>query len=75
MLSCREMSELSSDIMESHLSLKNRWAVFMHLRMCPRCKLYLEQLKLTSEVLQKLPLDKQPVDSAAILKQLKLSED
>jgi hypothetical protein len=47
----------------------------MHLRMCPRCKLYLEQLKLTAEVLQKLPLDKQPVDSTAILKQLKLPED
>lgn len=75
MLTCREMSELSSDIMESHLSLKNRWAVFMHLRMCPRCKLYLKQLTLTAQVLQKLPLDKQPVDSAAIIKQLNLPED
>ena len=75
MLSCREMSELSSDIMESHLSLENRWAVFIHLRMCPRCKLYLEQLRLTAEVLQKLPLDKQLVDSAAILKQLTLPGD
>jgi hypothetical protein len=75
MLTCREMSELSSDIMENHLSLSNRWAVFMHLRMCPRCKLYLKQLTLTAQVLQKLPLDKQPVDSAAIIKQLNLPED
>lgn len=75
MLTCREMSELSSDIMESHLSLSTRWAVFMHLRMCSRCTLYLKQLKLTAEVLQKLPLDQQPVDSAAIIKQLNLPED
>jgi hypothetical protein len=75
MLTCREMSELSSVIMESHLSLSNRWAVFMHLRMCSHCTLYLKQLKLTAQVLQKLPMDKQPVDGAAIIKQLNLSED
>lgn len=75
MLTCREMSELSSDIMEGNLSLSTRWAVFMHLRMCSRCTLYLKQIKLTSHVLQKLPLDQQPVDSKAVLKQLNLPDD
>ena len=75
MLTCREMSELSSDIMEGNLSLRTRWAVFMHLRMCSRCTLYLKQIKLTSHVLQKLPLDQQPADSKAVLKQLNLPDD
>lgn len=70
MLTCREMSELGSDIIESDLRLSTRWAVFMHLKMCSRCSLYIKQLKLTSEVLQQLPLNAEAVDSAAILEKL-----
>ncbi len=70
MLSCREMSELGSDIIDSHLRLRTRWAVLMHLRMCPRCKMYVEQLKLTSQVLQQMPLEDSSVDAQAILKKL-----
>lgn len=70
MLTCREMSELGSDIIESDLRLSTRWAVFMHLKMCSRCSLYIKQLKLTSDVLQQLPLNAEGVDSAAILEKL-----
>lgn len=70
MLTCREMSELGSDIIEGDLRLSTRWAVFMHLKMCARCTLYIKQLKLTSEVLQQLPLNTTAVDSAAILEKL-----
>ncbi|BFN28117.1 hypothetical protein PSCT_04446 [Pseudomonas sp. SCT] len=70
MLTCREMSELGSDIIEGDLRLSTRWAVFMHLKMCPRCTLYIKQLKLTSAVLQQLPLNTEAVDSAAILEKL-----
>ncbi|MDM8351171.1 anti-sigma factor [Pseudomonas sp. sp1636] len=70
MLTCREMSELGSDIIESHLSLRTRLAVLMHLRMCSRCKLYIKQLRLTSDVLQRLPFQDETVDSQAILKKL-----
>lgn len=70
MLTCREMSELGSAIIEGDLRLSTRWAVFMHLRMCSRCTLYIKQLKLTSEVLQKLPLTDETVDTQAILKKL-----
>ncbi|NMY52290.1 MULTISPECIES: zf-HC2 domain-containing protein [Pseudomonas] len=70
MLTCREMSELGSAIIEGDLRLSTRWAVFMHLRMCSRCTLYIKQLKLTSEVLQKLPLTDENVDTQAILKKL-----
>lgn len=64
------MSELGSAIIEGDLRLSTRWAVFMHLRMCSRCTLYIKQLKLTSEVLQKLPLTDENVDTQAILKKL-----
>lgn len=70
MLTCREMSELGSDIIEGDLRLSTRWAVFMHLKMCSRCTLYIKQLKLTSAVLQQLPLNTTAVDSAAILEKL-----
>jgi len=70
MLTCREMSELGSAIIEGDLRLSTRWAVFMHLRMCSRCTIYIKQLKLTSEVLQKLPLTDENVDTQAILKKL-----
>jgi hypothetical protein len=42
----------------------------MHLKMCPRCTLYIKQLKLTAAVLQQLPLNTEAVDSAAILEKL-----
>lgn len=70
MLTCREMSELGSDIIESHLNFRTRLAVLMHLRACPLCKMYIKQLKLTSQVLQQLPLGDETLDSQAILKKL-----
>lgn len=70
MLTCREMSELGSDILEGDLRFNTRLAVFMHLKMCSRCTLYIKQLKLTCEVLQQLPLNAEAVDSAAILEKL-----
>ncbi|AJE21518.1 hypothetical protein [Azotobacter chroococcum] len=66
MLTCKEMSELGSDIIDRHLGLRTRMAVFMHLRMCWRCRRYIKQLRLTSQVLQQLPLDWEPVDATAI---------
>lgn len=74
MLNCREMSELGSEIIEGHLRWRTRWAVMMHLRMCSRCKMYIKQLKLTSEVLQSMPFKDDSVDPNAILKKLQDTE-
>jgi len=74
MLSCREMSELGSEILDGHLRLRTRWAVMIHLRMCPRCKMYIKQLKLTAQVLQRMPLGDDAVDTQRILKKLQDSE-
>lgn len=71
MLTCREMSDLGSEIIEGHLRLRTRWAVMMHLRMCPRCKMYIKQLRLTSKILQQVSPQDEPVDSQAILKKLR----
>jgi predicted TIM-barrel enzyme len=67
MLSCQEMSELGSDIIDRRLGWRTRLAVLMHTRKCDRCQLYIDQLRLTSETLRRLPLDDERVDSAAIL--------
>ncbi len=67
MLSCREMSELGSEIIDRRLSWRTRLSVLLHTRKCLYCGRYLRQLKLTTEALQRLPLDGEPVDTAAIL--------
>ncbi|WP_439886986.1 anti-sigma factor [Pseudomonas sp. MBLB4123] len=67
MLSCQEMTELGSDIIDRRLNWRTRMAVMLHTRRCDRCQLYIEQLRLTSDTLKRLPLDDEPVDSAAIL--------
>lgn len=54
MLTCREMALLGSDVIDKRLSFKKRIAVFVHLRQCSNCRLYIRQLALTSAVLQKL---------------------
>ncbi|PKO62774.1 MAG: anti-sigma factor [Betaproteobacteria bacterium HGW-Betaproteobacteria-17] len=54
MLTCREMALLGSDVIDRQLSLKQRIAVFVHLRHCKNCRLYIKQLAFTSAVLQQL---------------------
>jgi predicted anti-sigma-YlaC factor YlaD len=71
MLTCKEMSELGSKIIDDELTARPRMAVLMHLSMCSRCRRYIKQLRLTSQVLQQLPPDSEPVDSAAILEKVR----
>lgn len=54
MLTCREMVQLGSDVIDNQLSLGMRVAVYAHLRQCQNCRLYIRQLALTSAVLKKL---------------------
>lgn len=75
MLTCREMSELGSAIIDGQLNLRTRMAVFMHLRLCTNCRRYIRQLKTTSQVLQRLPLDQGPVDAAAVLDKVRKAAD
>lgn len=67
MLTCWEMSEMGSDIIDQKLSFNSRMAVMMHISMCRHCRRYIKQLTLTSDVLKALPLPAQPQDIARVL--------
>lgn len=72
MLNCRQMAELGSDIIDHRLGLRSRLSVMLHLRMCGHCSRYVKQLRLTSQVLQVLPIDTDQDDLRAILAALQL---
>lgn len=67
MLTCREMALLGSDIIDKQLSVRKRIAVFVHLRQCKNCRLYIKQLALTSAVLQRLAPKADSADVEATL--------
>ncbi len=75
MLTCREMSELGSDIVDRQLNLRTRLAVLAHLSLCANCRRYIRQLRITSQVLQQMPMDQGPVDVAAVLEKVRKAED
>lgn len=75
MLTCREMSELGSAIIDGKLRLRTRLAVLTHLSLCSNCRRYVRQLRITSQVLQQLPLDQGSVDAAAVLDKVRKAAD
>lgn len=70
MLTCREMALLGSDVIDKQLSLRKRIAVFVHLRQCKSCRLYIKQLVLTSAVLQHLAPETDSTDVEATLEHI-----
>lgn len=52
MLSCREISERASDLIEGRTSWRVRAEARLHLLMCRHCSRYIEQLKLTMRALR-----------------------
>jgi hypothetical protein len=70
MLNCRDISELASEFIDGTLDLTDRHGVFIHLRQCMDCSLYISQLELTSRVLQRLRVQEHRVDSQAILESI-----
>ncbi|MNC19756.1 hypothetical protein SAMN05216201_11370 [Pseudomonas linyingensis] len=75
MLTCREMSELGSAIIDDQLHLRTRLAVLAHLSLCSNCRRYIRQLRITSQVLQQMPMDQGPVDATAVLDKVRKAED
>ncbi|MFK8332346.1 zf-HC2 domain-containing protein [Pseudomonas sp. BJa5] len=70
MLNCRDISELASEFIDGTLSLGDRNWVFIHLRQCMHCSRYIDQLELTSRVLQALLVQDRGVDSQAIVQRI-----
>ncbi len=56
MLACRDVSELMTDYMERRLGARRWIGVSWHLRLCPMCRAFLEQLRATRAVLAGLAL-------------------
>ena len=62
-ITCRELTELSTDKKEQKLTRTQRLGVAIHLSWCHRCRRYLEQLDLTVETLKHI--HDAPVSDAA----------
>ena len=60
MLTCRELTELVTDYLESRLSIGQRLRFEMHIGMCSDCRAYLRQMKQTVHTLGKLPEESVP---------------
>jgi hypothetical protein len=57
MLNCKQASQLVSQSMEHKLSYRNRFALFLHLRVCDACTLFSRQLKLLRQAVQRIGRD------------------
>ena len=55
MMTCQKLTELVTDFEEGTLSFTDRLQVRMHLMMCPHCRAYVDQLRLTTSLLSQLP--------------------
>lgn len=67
MLSCREVSERASDLIDGHASWRVRAEARLHLLMCQHCRRYIEQLKLTVKALRSARCSEPPVDAERVL--------
>ena len=55
MISCQRATELSSEAMERKLTLRERFALFAHLRICVACVNFRRQIETLREALRALP--------------------
>ena len=56
-LPCQELVELVTDYLEDWLSARERQRFEAHLRICPGCRTYLEQMRQTLRALGHLPAE------------------
>jgi len=69
-LACRELVELVTGYLEGGLSRRERARVRRHLRGCPHCSRYLEQIRLTIRLTGRLrweDVETMPADARAEL--------
>ena len=60
MINCDQVTKAAGDLLERRLSWRRRLAVLVHIAMCPGCRTYIEQFRLTLLGLRALP---QPIPS------------
>lgn len=54
MLSCKQASQLVSQSLERKLPLRERFALFLHLKVCDACTLFSRQIKLLRQAVQRI---------------------
>jgi predicted anti-sigma-YlaC factor YlaD len=57
MLSCKELTEIATDYLESKLSFWQRLRVKEHLWRCRPCRIYIDQMRKLVRMLKSLPTD------------------
>jgi predicted anti-sigma-YlaC factor YlaD len=69
-LVCQQAVELVTDYLEGTLSRRDRRGLERHLRNCPNCSMYLEQIKLTIELTGSIQPEDLSEDARAELRDL-----
>jgi len=67
---CQEAVELATDYLEGALSRRNRRRFEAHLRACPNCAAYLEQIRMTIELTGTVEADDLTPEARADLTEL-----
>ena len=67
MLSCREVSERASDLIDGRASWRIRAEARLHLLMCHHCRRYIDQLRLTVQALRGARRSQPPVEAEKVL--------
>jgi anti-sigma factor RsiW len=62
MLTCQQLTELVTDYVEGKLPLVQRLSFYMHVSMCPHCRAYIRQMKMTKRAVGALPKEPLPDD-------------
>ena len=75
MLSCRQLTEHSSDYLDRELGLWQRLQVRFHLILCHHCQRYVAQIERTVATVRHLPKDPpSPEVAAAVLSALRIKQ-
>jgi len=77
MLSCKDVTALSSDYLDKNLDGTLSWKIRLHLVACRCCRRFLKHLKITKEVVPQFAhgYEQQPVDAEIILQKIKSQEE
>ena len=67
MLTCKELTALVTEYLEGRMSLEERLEFQKHAGLCRDCRNYLDQMKVTVEMLGEVPADPIPDDMMAEL--------
>lgn len=62
MLTCTDVTEIVTDYLEGRMPFWRRMSFLLHVAMCPPCRRYLRQMRLTIRTLGALPDQPMPDD-------------